>query len=161
MRSLADRRLFIQGKESLAGASRYDLRLRRSRIHRFGVFAGQNIPAKVRVIEYAGARISRREARRRFLEGSPGRSRRQIYLAKLDNYWSIDGAVGGKGAELINHSCDPNLALWKWRGRLWLRSLRRVRTGEELGYDYGFDKDGERVRCHCGSAKCRGTINRV
>lgn len=156
-----DHRLFIQGKDSLARASRYELRLRRSRIHRFGVFAGRDIPAKARVIEYAGERISRHETRRRFLEGSPGRNRQQIYLAKLDKYWSIDGAVGGNGAELINHSCDPNLTLWKWRGRLWLRSLRRVRTGEELRYDYGFAKNGERVKCHCGSGKCRGTINRV
>lgn len=136
------------------------MRLRRSKIHRFGVFALEDIPAKVRVIEYAGERISRVETRRRFLEGSPGRSRKQIYLAKWDNYWTIDGAVGGSGAELINHSCDPNMRFGRWRGKLWLRSLRRIRAGEELRYDYGFEKDGERVKCHCGSAKCRGTINR-
>jgi uncharacterized protein len=160
MTALQQRRLVLTAKEQLAGASRYNLRLRRSKIHRFGVFAGEDIPAKIRVIEYAGERISRRETRRRFLEGSPGRSRKQIYLARWDDYWSIDGAVGGSGAELINHSCDPNMRLWRWRGRLWLRSVRKIRAGEELRYDYGFEKSGEPVRCHCGAAKCRGTINR-
>ena len=161
MKIIAASRLFQQGKQRLADASRYRLRLRHSKIHRFGVFAGEDIPAKTRVIEYAGERIGRRETRRRFLEGSPGRSRKQIYLAKWDGYWSIDGAVGGNGAELINHSCEPNMRLWKWRGRLWLRSLRRIRAGEELAYDYGFEGDGERVSCSCGSSNCRGMINRT
>lgn len=81
--------------------------------------------------------------------------------AQLDLYWTIDGAVGGTGAELINHSCEPNLKLRKFRGHLWLFSVRRIRPGEELGYDYGFSETGRRVCCRCGSAKCRGTINRT
>jgi hypothetical protein len=68
-------------------------------------------------------------------------------------------AVDGKGAELIN-SCEPNLKLRKLRGRLWLFSLRRIRAGEELYYDYGFSKSGKRVCCQCGAASCRGAINR-
>ena len=159
MTASQQRRLVLTAKEQLATASRSNQRLRRSKIHRFGVFAGEDIPAKIRVIEYAGERISRRETRRRFLEGSPGRSPKQIYLAKLDSYWSIDGAVGGNGAELVNHSCDPNMALSKWRGRLWLLSLRKIRAGEELRYDYRFESHAERVPCHCRSAKCRGMIN--
>ncbi|HUJ32352.1 MAG TPA: SET domain-containing protein-lysine N-methyltransferase [Candidatus Acidoferrum sp.] len=143
----------------ISTASPFRLRVRRSGIHRLGVFAVQNIPPRRKVIEYTGERISRRETRRRFLEGSNGRSRRLNYLACVDSYWAIDGAVGGNGAELINHSCDPNLALRVIRKRLWLISLRRVRAGEELCYDYHFAKNGERVRCHCGSRKCRGTIN--
>lgn len=82
------------------------------------------------------------------------------YLAQLDAYWTVDGAVGGNGAELINHSCEPNLKLRKLRGHLWLFSLRRIRAGEELCYDYGFSKSGKRVPCHCGAANCRGAINR-
>ena len=69
-------------------------------------------------------------------------------------------AVDGNGAELINHSCEPNLKLRKLRGRLWLFSLRRIPAGEELHYDYGFSKSGKRVCCHCGAASCRGAINR-
>lgn len=106
-----------------------------------------------------GERISRQEAKRRLLEGSNGRSPSLNYLAWLDSYWAIDGAVGGNGAELINHSCEPNLVLRLIRERLWLISLRKVRADEELAYDYRFSKNSEKVRCHCGSSKCRGTIN--
>jgi len=148
-------------RASMSEASPYELSVRASGIHRLGVFAAQRIPAGRRVIEYAGERISRRETRRRFLEGSGGRSRRLNYLACLDSYWAIDGAVGGNGAELINHSCDPNLRLRRIRNRLWLISLRAIRRGEELVYDYHFSKNAQRVPCHCGASKCRGSINVV
>jgi uncharacterized protein len=140
-------------------ASPFHLRIRRSSIHRLGVFAGEPIPSGVKVIEYTGERISRREVRRRFLQISKGRSGRCNYLARLDLYWSIDGSAGGSGAELINHSCDPNLAPRKGRGRLWLVSLRKIRRGEELVCDYRFSKKGEPMPCCCGSPACRGTIN--
>lgn len=146
-------------QKNLSEASPYQLRVRKSGIHRLGVFAGSPIPKDRKVIEYAGERISRLETRRRFLEGSIRRSRRLNYLAQVDPYWAIDGAVGGNGAELINHSCDPNLKLKRIRRSLWLVSLRKIGPGEELAYDYHFAKDGEKVRCRCGAAKCRGTIN--
>jgi uncharacterized protein len=143
----------------LSEASPYRLRVQRSGIHRLGVFAGSLIPKGRKVIEYAGERISRLETRKRFLEGSNNRSRRLNYLAQLDSYWAIDGAAGGNGAELINHSCDPNLKLKRIRRRLWLVSLRKIRRGEELAYDYHFARRGEKVRCRCGAKTCRGTIN--
>jgi SET domain-containing protein len=143
----------------LTRASPYKLRAVRSSIHGLGVRAGENIPAGRRVIEYAGERIGRAEARRRFLQGSPGRPRGFNYLAQLDSYWTIDGGASGNGAELINHCCEPNLELRKVSGRLWLFSLRTIRAGEELGYDYKFAKKGKRALCRCGAANCRGTIN--
>jgi uncharacterized protein len=152
-------RLSRDAQQRISRSCRYKLRVFRSGIHRLGVRAAQNIPAGRKIIEYAGEKIARAEARRRFIQGSPGRSRKQHYLARLDPYWTIDGAVGGSGAELINHACDPNLRLKKFRGRLWLFSLRQIRTGEELGFDYQFAKNGERIICRCGSTKCRGTIN--
>ncbi|MFZ0582847.1 MAG: SET domain-containing protein-lysine N-methyltransferase [Candidatus Acidiferrales bacterium] len=152
-------RLSRDAQHRISQSCPYKLRVFRSGIHRLGVRAAQNIPAGRQVIEYAGEKIARVETRRRFIHGSPGRSRKQNYLARLDPYWTIDGSVRGSGAELINHTCDPNLRLKKFRGRLWLFSLRRIRAGEELGYDYQFAKNGEQVICCCGSKKCRGTIN--
>ena len=148
-----------EAQNRVSKASAFPLRVQCSAIHRLGVFAGQQIRARARVIEYAGEKISRRETRHRFLEICRGRNGGRNYLAQLNSYWAIDGAVGGNGAELINHSCQPNLALRGFRGRLWLVSLRRIRKGEELAYDYKFDKNGVKTRCQCGSANCRGTIN--
>src|SRR5271170_7871409 len=88
---------------------RFKLVIRRSRIERFGVFAEETIPLGKRVIQYTGERIGEREAMRRmarmFLAGKDGR----VYTVHLNRRWSLDGAVGGSGAEFINHSCEPNL----------------------------------------------------
>ncbi|HSE38711.1 MAG TPA: SET domain-containing protein-lysine N-methyltransferase [Blastocatellia bacterium] len=103
-----------------------------------------------KVIEYIGERISHSEARRR------GRSRE--YLFTLDKHWLVDGAVGGSGAELINHSCDPNLYSRQIRGHILYFSKRAIEPGEELTVDYSFAPEHKPVPCHCGSAECRGTI---
>jgi len=128
----------------------FRLRIGLSQIHRWGVYADQMIPANRKVIEYTGQRISRREVKRR----SEGQ-----YLFTLDQYWTVDGSVGGSGAEFINHSCEPNLATRILKGHILYMSLRRIKKGEELTVDYNFDWDVEKVPCVCGSAKCRGTIN--
>jgi uncharacterized protein len=130
----------------------FRLKLRRSPIHRWGVYAAEPIPPRRKVIEYTGERISRRETLRR------GQAER-TYLFTLDNYWTLDGSVGGSGAEYINHSCDPNLYAWNFRGHILYMSKRAIRKGEELTVDYHFSSDIEEVPCRCGSARCRGTIN--
>jgi len=130
----------------------FRLRIGRSKIHRWGVYADELIPAGRKVIEYTGERISRREAKRR--AEAP-----YNYLFTLDAYWTIDGAVGGSGAEFINHSCEPNLYAKIVKGHILYMSKRDIALGEELTVDYHFDKDVERVACRCGSPNCRGTIN--
>ncbi len=129
------------------------MRLARSKIHRWGVYATEFIPAGRKVIEYTGERISRRETKRRADES------KFTYLFTLDDYWTIDGAAGGSGAEYINHSCDPNLSSRILKGHILYMSVRDIRRGEELTIDYHFDKKVDRVICRCGSPKCRGTIN--
>jgi uncharacterized protein len=130
----------------------YRLEIRESRIHRRGVYALEPIPAGRKVIEYTGERISRRETKRRG-QGPV------TYLFSLDDYWTIDGAFGGSGAEIINHCCDPNLASRIQRGHILYFSRRPIRRGEELTVDYRFSDKIGKVRCRCGSPNCRGTIN--
>jgi uncharacterized protein len=129
---------------------RFPLRAAKSKIHRRGVYAESNIPAHRKVIEYTGERIGPREAMRRL---------KTLYLFVLDDYWTIDGSVGGSGAELINHSCQPNLVTRIMKGHILYYSSRPIRKGEELTVDYNFDDTDETVRCACNAPKCRGTIN--
>jgi len=136
----------------------FRLRVGRSRVHRLGVFSCEPIPAGRKVIEYTGERISRVEIRRRFLRAWRSRDRR-IYLAFTGAYWALDGSRGGSGAELINHSCDPNLCCKRGPRRLFFFSRRKIRPGEELTLDYAFRRDGPPVPCRCGASACRGTIN--
>src|SRR2546425_8109988 len=109
----------------------FRLEIRESRIHRRGVFTLERIPANRKVIEYTGEKISRRETKRRG-------SGRHTYLFTLDNYWTVDGARGGSGAEIINHSCDPNLYSCIRKGHILYMSSRMIRPGEELTVDYRF-----------------------
>ena len=130
----------------------FRLRVVPSKIHRWGVRAAEAIPAHRKVIEYTGERISRRETRIRA-------ARPLNYIFTLDSYWSIDGAVGGSGAEFINHSCDPNLVTRIIKGHILYLSKRPIKKGEELTVDYRFAHDVEKIECTCRSEKCRGTIN--
>lgn len=130
----------------------FRLLLKPSRIHRWGVFAGETIPKGRKIIEYTGEKISRRETARRA-------ERPLNYLFTLDNYWTIDGSVGGSGAQYINHSCDPNCYAWITQGHILYMASRDIRKGEELTIDYRFDADVPAVLCGCGAGRCRGTIN--
>jgi SET domain-containing protein len=132
--------------------TRFKLAIRESRIHRRGVYACEDIPARHKVIEYTGEKINRRETKRR--GDGP-----LTYLFTLNDYWTIDGSVGGSGAEIINHSCEPNLYTCIFKNHILYLSKRAIKRGEELTIDYRFDRHVERVICRCGAEKCRGTIN--
>jgi uncharacterized protein len=130
----------------------FRLEIRASKIHRRGVYALERIPARRKVIEYTGERISRRETK---IRGQGDLT----YLFTLDDYWTIDGAFGGSGAEIVNHSCDANLRACILRGHILYYSKRLIKPGEELTVDYRFSDKIERVKCRCGAKNCRGVIN--
>jgi SET domain-containing protein len=131
----------------------FRMEIRRSKIHRYGVYAMEPIPARRKVIEYTGERLNRKQAKDRD-RGS------YTYLFAIDAYWTLDGAVGGSGAEIINHSCEPNLVARIVKGHILYTSLRPIRRGEEMLIDYNFTKDGDRTKCLCGAKTCRGMIEK-
>ena len=133
-------------------ACAFHLRAGRSSIHRWGIYAGEDIPARRRVIEYTGQRITLREGWRR-------RLRPQLYLFRCSARRLIDGGIGGSGAEFINHGCEPNLVARFDHRRVFLSSLRPIAKGEELLLDYQVRGDIDPISCHCGAASCRGFLN--
>jgi len=141
------------------GASPFRLKIRGSRIHKRGVFALETIPAHRKVIEYAGERITQKQALERYLRLCKAGKKRLTYLFHVRRNLVVDGSVGGSGAEIINHSCRPNLITRRIRNRIYYFSRRPIPAGEELTVDYRFAKNAERVPCRCGAANCRGTIN--
>jgi len=132
--------------------ARYPLRVGASSIHRFGVFALERIPAGRKIIPYLGKMVRRRECLR-------GRATSRTYLLKLNAHWCVDGSVGGSGAELINHCCEPNCRFSIRGNSVWIVSLRAIDPNEELLIDYRFSHRYEAVPCYCGAATCRGMIN--
>lgn len=129
----------------------FRLRLGCSKIHRWGIYTAEDIPPNRKVIEYTGEKLNPRQRKQR--------EKRSKYLFVLDDYWTLDGGVGGSGAEFINHSCEPNLVTRIMKGHILYFSLRRIRAGEELTIDYNYDDTDEVMRCACRAQNCRGTIN--
>lgn len=130
----------------------FPLEARPSSIHGWGICAGGPIPARRRVMEYTGERIDHDEAWRR-------RLRPQIYVFLAGLNKAIDGAIGGSGAEFVNHSCNPNLYARVRNGRIWFISRRRIEAGEELLIDYWITGSDPIYPCFCGAANCRGYMN--
>jgi hypothetical protein len=133
--------------------ARFRLKIEKSPIHRWGVFTEERIPSRRNVIEYLGERVNPVESYRR------RKDRAETYAFKLDEFWHLDGSVGGSGAEFINHSCDPNLRWRRHAGRVFCQSVRPIAAGEELTLDYHFSHQAPKVPCQCGAPQCRGTIN--
>ena len=128
-----------------------------------GAFASRSIPGGVRLIEYAGERLTPAESDARYpdVDGE----RHHTYLFAIDDAVVIDAAVGGNDARWINHSCDPNCDAVIEDGRIWIETIRDIKPGEELAYDYAYVLDERhspaakrRFPCNCGAANCRGTI---
>ncbi len=121
---------------------------RRSKIHRWGVFATATIPKNTRIIDYAGEIISNRESlerERRYLK------RGHIWCFKLTDRLVVDAGVGGNIARFINHACNPNCYIDIKDHVIWIRAARTIRKGEELTYHY--NTDGEcLIKCRCRKA---------
>jgi hypothetical protein len=139
------------------------IRVRRSRIHGYGVFAVQPIPRGKRIIEYVGERVSHAEADRRY--GCRPARDAHTFLFTVNEDVVVDAGVDGNDARFINHACKPNCETEVIRGRIWILSLRRILPGEELSYDYCIGRDSddapdvdEIYRCRCSSPGCRGTM---
>lgn len=135
--------------------ARFRLKVGKSRIHGWGVFAAEPIPSWRDVIKYVGEIITPHECYRRLKNG------KETYAIEVDRMRTIDGSVGGSGAEIINHSCNPNMRYRLAQNHIFVQSIRPIASGEELTADYSFRREGPKVLCRCGSPNCRGTINAV
>ena len=113
------------------------------------------------ILEYVGKAIRKAYLERLF---SRYKQERMLYIMALDNDIFIDARVHGGKARYINHSCNPNCIVNRWNVRGVLRAgifaLRDIQRGEELSFDYKWDRKRGRAatKCHCGSSNCRGTL---
>lgn len=137
--------------------------VRHSSMQGLGAFATHHIPAGTRLVEYAGQRLTPAQAEERYPE-VPG-ERHHTFLFAIDETVVIDAAVDGNDARWINHSCDPNCDAVVDGGRIWIETIRDVRPGAELAYDYAFTLTERhtpaakrRYPCHCGARNCRRTM---
>ena len=95
------------------------------------------------MLEYTGERITKEEGDTRY-EGRPF-----TYLFGLGDG---DIVIDGHGmAMFVNHSCQPNCETDEIDGRVYIQTIRELKPGEELTYDYWLYDGDDDAPCHCGA----------
>jgi SET domain-containing protein len=137
--------------------------IRRSGVHGKGAFALRPIRKGTRLVEYVGESISPKESDLRYDDTNV--KNHHTFLFSVDNRKVIDATYGGNESRFINHSCDPNCDAVIEKRRVYIEANRTIRKGEELAYDYNYERtpkttkaDEKLYKCRCGSPECRGTI---
>ena len=114
--------------------------------HGRGVFTDEPIPAMTRIITFTGPFL-------RYAETTP-----RTYALQIGPDLYI-GASGGPD-DFINHSCEPNAGFRIEGTTADLFSIRDIRAGEEILFDYAttLDEDDFTMVCQCGTPSCRKII---
>ncbi|HEY4275718.1 MAG TPA: SET domain-containing protein-lysine N-methyltransferase [Rhizomicrobium sp.] len=108
-----------------------------------GLFANGPIAKGDVVAEYWGPIVTEEEVLR---------SRGKYFFA-LSNNLAINGKYRSNIARYINHSCHPNCVPVEKEQRVFIQAKRAIKTGEEIGYDYGkeyWDEYIKPIGCRCG-----------
>ena len=133
-----------------------------SSVHGSGIFAKRDIPKGTKIIEYIGNVVSTEEGDRIYeeqYEESKKTGSGAVFIFQLNKKQDIDGNVSWNPARFINHSCNPNCKYKIINNHIWIISIRDIKEGEELNYDYGYDLEGYKDHpCKCGSKGCLGYI---
>jgi len=133
-------------------------KIKKSNINNIGLIASANIKKNTKIVEYKGRLILKKEteANKKFDND------KHIYLFDINKKYNLDGDYKYNTARLINHSCEPNSEATGKGVKLWISSIKDIKKGEEISYDYGFsfDKNYKDFICKCGSKICCGYIVR-
>ena len=139
--------------------------IKNSKLHGKGLFANSYIKAGTNIIEYVGEQITKTQsdkiAELQLKKAEKNKDEGQVYIFTLNDKYDINGNVSYNKARLMNHSCNPNCDTDIIDNKIWIRSFKDIRKGQELTYDYGFSFDVDDFRdhvCKCGSRNCVGFI---
>ncbi len=133
-------------------------KIKKSKIDNLGLYANCNIKKGSKIIEYKGKIITHKKT-----EKDPKfDNEKAIYLFNLNKRYDLDGDFKFNTARLINHSCEPNCEVTGTGLKIWVYSIKDIKIGDELSYDYGFsfDRDYKDFPCKCRSKNCCGYIIR-
>ena len=131
---------------------KYAVRVARSRIDGYGVFAAEAIPPRLKIGEIRGESISVQEARIRATRHE------RIMIVELSARKAIDFSRSSDPMRYTNHSCRPNARLVIRDGRVEFYARRAIEPGEEITVDYGETHHEGRLACRCGAPGCRGAL---
>jgi histone-lysine N-methyltransferase SETD2 len=128
----------------------------------YGLMTNQGLNKGDFVMEYVGEVISEDEYFQRKVDYQRS-GRRHYYFMSIANGEVIDATRKGNLSRFLNHSCRPNCETQKWQVgaelSIGIFALRDIAAGEELTFDYHFERDGDQaMKCLCGEPCCRGFI---
>ncbi len=123
------------------------LRVVKSSIHGYGVFATRDYRAGDEIAEVEGVSLR------------PEQIENDEYCLWINDNMYLDMV---DQTRWINHSCEPNAEIdgeEEPDGRVWATVIacRDIKAGEEVVYDYGFALI-HAMPCRCSSPHCRGWI---
>lgn len=131
-------------KHPLPRPPQFSLSVRRS-ASGLGLYADEDIPKGRFVIEYWGELMPDAQAQK--IGGK--------YLFELENGKTIVGTTRKNTARYANHSCRPNCEVRIVGNRVFIFSLRKIRAGEEIAYDYGKEYFNYYIKPYgCTCKKC-------
>ena len=140
-------------------------KVKKSTVHGSGVFATKDIAKNQKIIQYIGEKISKKEGDRRSAERIKNylkeKDEGSVYIFELNKKYDIDGSPFYNQARFINHSCNPNCEVDIIKNEIWISSIKNIKKGDELNYDYGYSFDQDDFRdhvCRCRSRNCIGYI---
>jgi SET domain-containing protein len=128
------------------------VRVRRSRIDGFGVFAAEAVAGGTLVGELTGEAVSVAEGRRRV------QGRLRIMLVELSASRAIDATRSSDPMRFTNHSCRPNARIAVEDGAVLFHALREIAVGEEITVAYGATHHEGRLACRCAQSGCGGWL---
>ena len=131
---------------------KYGVEVKRSSIEGRGAFAAESIPARRKIGEIRGERITVKEARKR------AKVQQRIMIVEVSAKIAIDASRSNDPLRFTNHSCRPNAVLRINQGRIELYALRQLAAGEEITVSYGETHHEGTLRCRCGAPNCVGQI---
>lgn len=131
---------------------KFDVKVARSRIDGFGVFAAEPIPPRLKIGEIRGESITVAEARRR----AAGQER--IMIVEVSSKRAIDASKSSDPMRFTNHSCQPNARLMIRDGRIEFYAVKAIAVGEEVTVNYGETHHEGRLQCRCGAPACVGRL---
>jgi len=145
------------------------IEIKGSGIHRHGVFARRGIPKGIIITEYVGRIISKDESAKiqeemisKYKDDADNNA--ATYIFNISDDEDLDGDVPENDARFINHSCEPNCEYVIEGKRVFIRSIKDIKKGEEITYNYGFELEEDDLYefkdhpCRCGSKDCVGYI---
>jgi len=131
---------------------------RSSEIEGSGIFAKEHISTGEVILVFSGRLLSSQQLME-ICDNSESTFERTLerYTVQIEeDLFQLSVTNELEPAELINHSCEPNLG---FRDQAMLVSMKDVQVGEELTFDYSLESTVLTMKCLCGTKTCRGLIS--